>query len=63
MELTARIRSCEKTLILKIANPDQDLVDTMQRYAEGMNYASKFVYEKGKPIPAMKLQAMTFKPW
>ncbi len=53
MELT-------KTLILKISNPDKDLVDTMDRYAEGMNYASKFVYEKGRPVGAMKLQTMTY---
>lgn len=53
MELT-------KTLILKISNPDNDLVDTMLRYAEGMNYASKFVYEKGRPIGAMKLQTMIY---
>ncbi len=53
MELT-------KTLILKIANPDKDLVDTMQRYAEGINYASKFVYDNKRPIAAMKLQTMTY---
>jgi putative transposase len=53
MELT-------KTLILKISNPDSDLVNTMERYAEGMNYVSKFVYGKGRPIGAMKLQSMTY---
>lgn len=53
MELT-------KTLILKIANPDQYLVDTMERYADGMNYVSKFVHENGRPIAAMKLQTITY---
>ncbi|RSD35563.1 MAG: transposase, IS605 OrfB family, partial [Methanohalophilus sp.] len=45
-----------KTVILKIANPDNDLVETMQKYSDGMNYASEIVFDKGKPIPAMKLQ-------
>jgi len=45
-----------KTIILKIANPDKDLVETMQKYSDGMNYASEFVFDNGKPIPAMKLQ-------
>jgi len=48
-----------KTLILKIGDPDKDLVDTMERCAEGMNYASKFVCESGRPI-GMKLQTMTY---
>ncbi|PQV43129.1 MULTISPECIES: hypothetical protein [Methanohalophilus] len=48
-----------KTVILKMANPDNDLVETMQKYSDGMNYASKFVFDKGKPIPAMKLQKFT----
>ena len=49
-----------KTLILKIAKPDQDLDDTMQRYGEGMNFASEIAYRKQYPIPAMKLQHLTY---
>ena len=49
MELT-------RTVILKLENPDDDLVNTMQRYSEGMNYASKIVYEQGRPMAAMKMQ-------
>lgn len=45
-----------KTVILKIANPDNDLVETMKKYSDGMNYASEIVFDKGKPIAAMKLQ-------
>ncbi|WP_462271926.1 hypothetical protein [Methanohalophilus sp.] len=41
---------------MKIANPDDDLVETMQKYSDGMNYASEFVFDKGKPISSMKLQ-------
>ena len=45
-----------KTVILKIANPDNDLVETMQKYSDGMNYASEIVFDNGKPISSMKLQ-------
>jgi len=45
-----------KTVILKMANPDNDLVETMQKYSDGMNYTSEVLFDKGKPIPAMKLQ-------
>jgi len=30
-----------KTIILKIANPDDDLEETMQKYSDGMNYVSE----------------------
>jgi predicted transposase len=45
-----------KTVILKIANPDNDLVETMQKYSDVMNYVSEVLFDKGKPISAMKLQ-------
>ena len=49
-----------KTIQLKILNPDFDLVETMQKYAKGMNYVSEIVFENGKVIPARKLQPMVY---
>lgn len=49
-----------KTIQLKILNPDFDLVETMQKYSEGMNYVSDIVFQNGKVIPAMKLQKMVY---
>lgn len=49
-----------KTIQLKILNVDYDLVETMQKYAKGMNYVSNVVFENGKIIPAMKLQTMVY---
>lgn len=60
MDLTTRIGVSHKTLILKLANPDEDLVNTMQSYAEGMNYVSKIVFENGKVIAARRLQSTTY---
>ncbi|TGC10625.1 RNA-guided endonuclease InsQ/TnpB family protein [Methanolobus halotolerans] len=49
-----------KTVILKIANPDNDLVETMQKYSDGMNYTSKVLFDNGKPMGAMKLQKLVY---
>jgi len=37
-----------KTIILKIANPDNDLVETMNKYFSGMNYVSKILFERSR---------------
>ena len=37
-----------KTIQLKIIDVDNDLVETMQKYSEGMNYVSEVVFQNGK---------------
>lgn len=49
-----------KTIILKITNPDNDLVGTIQKYSDGMNYVSKVLFDNGKPMGAMKLQKIVY---
>jgi len=49
-----------KTIILKLANPDYNLVETMNKYSDGMNYVSKILFEHGKPMGAMKLQRLVY---
>lgn len=49
-----------KTIILKIENPDDDLSETMQKYSEGMNYASSIVFANGKIIGSYKLQKIVY---
>ena len=49
-----------KTIQLKITDIDSDLVETMQKYSDGMNYVSEIVFQNGKVIPAMKLQKMVY---
>lgn len=49
-----------KTVILKIVNPDNDLVETMQKYSDGMNYASSVVFQNGKTIGSYKLQNIVY---
>jgi putative transposase len=49
-----------KTIQLKILNIDNDLVETMQKYSEGMNYVSEVVFQNQKVIPARKLQGLVY---
>jgi IS605 OrfB family transposase len=49
-----------KTVILKIEKPDNDLVETMQKYSDGMNYTSNILFDNGKPMGAMKLQQIVY---
>ena len=49
-----------KTVILKIENPDNDLVETMQKYSEGMNHVSSIVFHYGKTIGSYKLQQIVY---
>ena len=49
-----------KTIQLKIIDVDNDLVETMQKYSEGMNYVSEVVFQNGKVIPARKLQGLVY---
>jgi putative transposase len=49
-----------KTVILKIKKPDNDLVETMQKYSDGMNYVSNILFDNGKPMGAMKLQKIVY---
>ncbi|WP_321416681.1 transposase [uncultured Methanomethylovorans sp.] len=50
-----------KTVIMKIENPDNDLVETMQKYSDGMNYASSVVFQNGKTIGSYKLQNIVYR--
>jgi hypothetical protein len=47
-----------KTIPLKIMDTDFDLVETMKKYANGMDYVSSVVFDNGRIIPARKLQPM-----
>jgi IS605 OrfB family transposase len=49
-----------KTIQLKIIDVDNDLVETMKKYSEGMNYVSEVVFQNGKVIPARKLQGLVY---
>ena len=49
-----------KTIQLKIIDVDDDLVETMQKYSEGMNYVSEVVFQNQKVIPARKLQGLVY---
>lgn len=49
-----------KTIQLKILNIDNDIVETMQKYSEGMNYVSEVVFQNQKVIPARKLQGLVY---
>jgi IS605 OrfB family transposase len=49
-----------KTIQLKIIDVDNDLVETMKKYSEGMNYVSEAVFQNGKVIPARKLQGLVY---
>ena len=49
-----------KTIQLKILDVDNDLVETMQKYTEGMNYVSEVVFQNKKVIPARKLQGLVY---
>jgi len=49
-----------KTIPLKIIDADFDLVETMKKYANGMNYVSSLILDNGRIIPARKLQPMVY---
>jgi len=49
-----------KTVMLKLAEHDESLDKTLEVYAEGLNFASKVVYENGKPISANNLQRICY---
>ncbi|KXA95379.1 transposase, partial [candidate division MSBL1 archaeon SCGC-AAA259I07] len=50
-----------KTVVLKLKETDDSIQETMERYTEGMNFASKVVYENGEPLSANRLQKLTYK--
>lgn len=50
-----------KTVMLKLKEADDILDETVTKYTEGMNLASKVVYENKRPLSANKLQALTYK--
>ncbi|MFB6088267.1 MAG: RNA-guided endonuclease InsQ/TnpB family protein [Candidatus Aenigmatarchaeota archaeon] len=50
-----------KTVVLKLEETDESISKTMEKYTEGMNFASKVVYENGEPISSNKLQELTYK--
>jgi len=51
----------QKTVILKLACSDTDLLDrTLQAYTNGMNYVSAVVYNLGKPKGSIALQKMVY---
>ena len=39
-----------KIVVLKLAEHDEFLDETLKAYARGLNFASKVVYENKKPI-------------
>ncbi len=49
-----------KTIQLKIKDADFDLVETMKKYANEMNYVSSMVFDNDIIIPARKLRPMVY---
>jgi predicted transposase len=49
-----------KTIILKRDVPDNDLAELLESFSQGMNYASKFVFDIGKPIGSRQIQKGTY---
>jgi len=52
------IMEFNKTIQMRIMDADFDLVETMKKYANGMDYVSSVVFDNGRIIPARKLQPM-----
>lgn len=50
-----------KTVVLKLRESDDSIGETVERYTEGMNFASKVVYENGGPMSSNELQELTYK--
>lgn len=50
-----------KTVVLKLKESDESIPKTMEKYTEGMNFASKVVYENGEPLSSNRLQELTYK--
>ncbi|MCK9441672.1 MAG: hypothetical protein M0Q13_09655 [Methanothrix sp.] len=45
-----------KTIIPKLDVPDNDLAELLESFSQGINYASKFVFDIGKPIGSGQIQ-------
>ncbi|RLC82445.1 MAG: transposase [Chloroflexi bacterium] len=54
-----------KTIVLKLregaGEGESDLEDTINAFAEGMNYASEIVYRHNKPISSVSLQKLSYR--
>lgn len=50
-----------KTVVLKLKETDESIPKTMEKYTEGMNFASKVVYENNEPLSSNKLQELTYR--
>ena len=50
-----------KTIILKLTTDEDNMIEkTINKFTEGMNYASMIVHTNNKPIGAMNLQKLTY---
>jgi len=50
-----------KTIILKLDSLDNDLAELLKAFSQGMNYASQFVFDIGKPIGGGQIQKTTYR--
>ncbi len=50
-----------KTVILKIQGGDDELGKLLSAFSKGMNYASGFVFENGKPMGSGRIQRATYR--
>lgn len=50
-----------KTIILKLDIQDNALVELLKSFSQGMNYASQFVFDIGKPVGSGQIQKATYR--
>ena len=55
------IMQLTKTIILKLDSLDNDLAELLKAFSQGMNYASQFVFDIGKPIGSGQIQKATYR--
>jgi putative transposase len=55
------IMQLTKTIILKLDSLDNDLAELLKAFSHGMNYASQFVFDIGKPIRGGQIQKTTYR--
>jgi len=54
------IMGSTKKIQLETIDAEVDLVETMKKYANGINYVSSVIFDNGRIIPARKLQLMVY---
>ncbi len=50
-----------KTIILKLDSPDSGLAELLKAFSQGMNYASRIVFDTGKPVGSGRIQKLSYR--